>query len=334
MTDLEKAVLDRYRDFRIALEELYFYNFATRNTATSSTAGLMSPADKIKLDSLDTLIADVRAQINGLSIPEAYTLPVASTSQLGGVKVGDGLDIDNGTLNVTLALPDAYTLPVASTSQLGGVKVGDGLGINDGFLRVTLTGGDSIAQAAIADLQTSIDNETSTRTAAVSALTISITDEASARVAGDSALTTSIDNEASARVAGDSALTASINNLQTSLGNYQTALTFGDGLVLNVDTVSVDHNIFAPLITSFALSAGDWTLDGNESTAYSYVANVAVSGLDATDYAVVDFNRGSQDLAVDAEICPSAETQAEVVKLFAQNIPSGELTGQVTVWKR
>lgn len=50
----------------------------------------------------------------------SYTLPIASGSVLGGVKVGSGLSIDGtGILSTTYS----YSLPTASTTVLGGVKV-------------------------------------------------------------------------------------------------------------------------------------------------------------------------------------------------------------------
>jgi hypothetical protein len=69
-----------------------------------------------------------------LSAP-IYSLPRANTNILGGIKVGDGLNVESdGTLN---ANPGAYTLPVATSQVLGGVKVGSGLSINSGVLSVT-----------------------------------------------------------------------------------------------------------------------------------------------------------------------------------------------------
>ena len=53
-------------------------------SATSTNAGVMSAADKVKLDSLSN-----------------YTLPTADSSTLGGIKIGSGLNIDsNGTVSV------------------------------------------------------------------------------------------------------------------------------------------------------------------------------------------------------------------------------------------
>lgn len=61
-----------------------------------------------------------------------YSLPTASSSTLGGIKVGQNLTIgSDGTLN---AVQGAYELPTASTSVLGGVKVGNNLSISNGVL--------------------------------------------------------------------------------------------------------------------------------------------------------------------------------------------------------
>jgi len=49
-----------------------------------------------------------------------YTLPIASNNVLGGVKVGTGLSIVDGTLN---ALANSYVLPTSTTQSLGGVKI-------------------------------------------------------------------------------------------------------------------------------------------------------------------------------------------------------------------
>lgn len=104
----------------------------TYSDATTSASGLMSASDKSKL--------------NGLS---NYSLPTASASTLGGVKVGSNLVINDGVLSGDYGVADAdndgllsaddwrrfdnhinYTLPIASTSTLGGVMVGNNLSID------------------------------------------------------------------------------------------------------------------------------------------------------------------------------------------------------------
>lgn len=53
-----------------------------------------------------------------------YSLPIASSSTLGGVKIGSGLTVaEDGTISAAAA----YTLPTASSTVKGGIKVGTGL---------------------------------------------------------------------------------------------------------------------------------------------------------------------------------------------------------------
>lgn len=81
----------------------------TLTEATPTTKGLMSAADKAKLDGL-----------------ENYTLKAATTSTLGGVKIGDGISVSGGTIS----------LKTASKTQKGAVKVGTGLAISGDTLYV------------------------------------------------------------------------------------------------------------------------------------------------------------------------------------------------------
>ena len=51
----------------------------------------------------------------------SYVLPVATDTRLGGVKVGDGLTVEaDGTLSA-----DPYTLPDATTTTKGAVRVAE-----------------------------------------------------------------------------------------------------------------------------------------------------------------------------------------------------------------
>jgi hypothetical protein len=64
-----------------------------------------------------------------------YTLPVATDTVLGGVKIGDNLSItDEGVLSATGGGGSGYTLPVATSASLGGVKIGDNLNITNGYI--------------------------------------------------------------------------------------------------------------------------------------------------------------------------------------------------------
>ena len=133
----------------------------TYSAATQSAAGLMSAADKKKLDGVAT----------GAN---AYSLPTASASALGGIKVGTNLSISNGVLSATnttysaatqsaaglMSAADkkkldgvatganAYSLPTASASTLGGIKVGTNLSISSGVLSATNTTYSAATQSA------------------------------------------------------------------------------------------------------------------------------------------------------------------------------------------
>lgn len=91
------------------------------------------------------LICDVCPFDSSQVESSGYSLPTASATQLGGVKVGGGLSITaDGILNCTLSGGLSYTFPIAGISTLGGVMIGNGLSIaDDGTLNVTATGGQS-----------------------------------------------------------------------------------------------------------------------------------------------------------------------------------------------
>ena len=67
----------------------------------------------------------------------AVTIPTATDSVLGGIKVGNNLSITNGVLSANAA---AYTLPTADANTLGGIKVGSNLSIDgSGVLSASAT---------------------------------------------------------------------------------------------------------------------------------------------------------------------------------------------------
>ena len=72
---------------------------ASKDTATTSANGLMSKDDKVKL--------------NGIAEgANKYTLPNATTSTLGGVKVGSNISVSSGTISVPSASKDVAGVTV------------------------------------------------------------------------------------------------------------------------------------------------------------------------------------------------------------------------------
>ena len=129
--------------------------------ASQSANGMMSAADKKKLDNIS----------EGAN---AYSLPTASATTKGGVKIGDNLSMEGEVLNAKdttysnatqsvsglLSASDkkkldgiasganAYRLPVASETELGGIKVGENLSISEGKLNAKDTTYSNATQSA------------------------------------------------------------------------------------------------------------------------------------------------------------------------------------------
>ena len=86
---------------------------------------------------VDGVVKVVSDEVDGiLAGTTPITLPIASDTHIGGIKVGTGLSItEDGTLNAT---QQQQQIPVASELTLGAVKVGTGLHIeDDGTLEAT-----------------------------------------------------------------------------------------------------------------------------------------------------------------------------------------------------
>ena len=114
----------------------------------TTTVGTLNGA----VTSMQGNISGLDTRVQTLENAPGYSLPTASTNDLGGVKVGIGLSIDaNGVLsndNPTPATP--YVLPIADQNTLGGIKVGQNLTIEqDGTLNATGGGGQQLTDEQI-----------------------------------------------------------------------------------------------------------------------------------------------------------------------------------------
>ena len=129
-----------------------------------------------------------------------YTLPTASSSTLGGVKIGSGLTINTGgvvSADVTAStltayakttdlsavaksgsyndlsnkptIPAAYTLPNATSSTLGGIKVGSNISVLNGTISLTK----SNVTSALGYTPATTNNVSFTGTTMVQTLTVS-----------------------------------------------------------------------------------------------------------------------------------------------------------------
>lgn len=130
-------------------------NYVTKSTADSTYATITTVNNKLdpedvkysasqtsgtKIGSL--VVNGTSTDIYAPSPTAAYSLPTASSTVKGGVKIGSGLQMNGEILSVDYNTisnkPAAYSLPVAGVNTLGGIKVGSGLNISpDGVLSAT-----------------------------------------------------------------------------------------------------------------------------------------------------------------------------------------------------
>ena len=112
----------------------------TYSAATTSANGLMSSSDKSKLDGIAT----------GAN---AYTLPAATSSVLGGVKTGSNITNSSGTISVTkdnVVSALGYTPPTTNTTY--GTGTASTSGITKLYTETGTATDGTMTQKAITDL--------------------------------------------------------------------------------------------------------------------------------------------------------------------------------------
>lgn len=164
---------------------------------SSALSGYVKSVNGVVPDSSGNVTISVGG---GSSSGSNYTLPTASSTVLGGVKVGSGLtintsgvvsaDVTSSTLTAYAkttdlsavaksgsyndlsnkpTIPSAYTLPNATSSTLGGVKVGSNINVSNGTISVTK----SNVTSALGYTPATTNNASFTGTTMVQTLTVS-----------------------------------------------------------------------------------------------------------------------------------------------------------------
>lgn len=204
-----------------------------------------------------------------------YILPTASSSVLGGVKIGDNINIDTtGHISV----------PVATESTVGLVKAGTGLAVSsDGTL--TATGTYDLPEATKTTLGgVYMDDELSTssthpvQNAVVSLELQELSGNLTTLSGTVSGLSTTVGN-----------MSTTVGNLSTTVGNLSTAV---DNLDDNISTIEGNINLINGQIedinddittigNSISTMSGfieAMTEDHNETVGYSDIANYWTAG--------------------------------------------------------
>ena len=204
-----------------------------------------------------------------------YHLPIASETELGGIKVGENLTIEeDGTLN---ADPAGYTLPVATSDTLGGIKVGSKLSIADGVLSVTTDS--SLSSSSTNPIQnntvnaaiTSLTSTVQTNTNSIGTLTTNLgnlSNTVSTNTNNISTLTSTVNGHTTAIQANSDAIT----NLDSSVGGISSDV---DDLDTRLDTAEDDIETIENDITTINGNIDDLSAFNETEITYSYLLPVS-----------------------------------------------------------
>lgn len=184
-------------------------------------------------------------QINIETATRTYHLPIASETQLGGIKIGSNLTIEeDGTLN---AESTEYNLPVATSSTLGGVKIGSGLSMAEGILSVTVDS--SLSSTSTNPVQNSVvSSNLSTLTSAIQGIGTEVTNLG----ANYRALNNTVGTHST-----------SIATLESTVGTQSTAI--------QTNTNNISNNAAAIANTNSTVS----TLSGRMDTAEDNITDIS-----------------------------------------------------------
>ena len=184
-----------------------------------------------------------------------YTLPTATGSLLGGIKVGARLTITDGVLSAD-AQGGTYTLPTATGSVLGGVKIGNG---------ITIDGNGAISSAASTGDFTFTGNTMASANAQLatiqSAGSLRINNILGATEFGASSGKITINGNTGSIIMPAGGTIVGASGAQFSLTNVS-SIVFGDGTRISTAVLNA---------TTSTLTAGTWTvaLSSTGTTAFA-----------------------------------------------------------------
>ena len=151
------------------------------------------------------------------------SLPTASRTEKSGVKVGNGLYMDDDTLN-------ANPLPVATTKNLGGVIVGDGLSIESGVVSVEFPSFPTATRESLGGVIVGDGLE----------------------IDGDGVLS-AIGGDIEITVEGGSPVSVKPYSLPTASALTKGSIKVGKGLYMNADSLDVTSEYELPIATRDSL---------------------------------------------------------------------------------
>jgi len=310
--------------------------------AVSEVTGLQTALDAKAASSTLATVATSGKYSDLSGTPSAYTLPAATSVDLGGVKVGSNVNVSvDGTISVaapvtTLAAtsvtglatvatsgkysdlsgtPSAYTLPNATTTTLGGVIIGSGLSVSSGTVSASVTsvagrtGAVTIGSGDVSGLATSATTDTTSATNITSGTLPAARLPSTAVVAG---------SYGSASSAGT--FTVDATGRLTAAG--ATAIAIASSAVSGLAASATTDTTSATNITSGTLPAARLPSTTVVAGSYGTASSVGTFTVDSAGRLTA---AGSTAIAIASSAVSGLATSATTDTTSATNITSGTL---------
>jgi len=202
-------------------------------------ANIVSDASYVSTD--NNFTTTLKSKLDGVaSSANNYALPTATSSVLGGVKVGTNLSIASGVLS---ASDTTYSLPTASSSTLGGVKIGSNLSISGtGVLSAT-------------DTDTTYSNATTSAAGLMSTTDKSKLDGVAASANNYSLTTASSSVLGGIKVGTNLSIASGVLSATDTNTTYSDATTSASGLMSSTD--KTNHNSVYSWYSTMTTADGD-----------------------------------------------------------------------------
>ena len=260
--------------------------------ATSSALDTVVPTEK----AVATALAGKAASSHTHTIANVSGLQDALDAKQGPLTAGTNISISNGTVSNTYS----YSLPTASSSTKGGVKVGSGLSISSDVLSVN-TGSASakgilqVDETASNGVKIAVNSGTISAvavlgtTASAGPVRLATTTEATTGTSEEVAVTpkglkTELDKKAAS---SHTHSIANVSGLQSALDGKQGTLTAGTGISISSGTVSCTYAYSLPTASASVLGGVKIGTNISISSGVISVANGSTSAKGVVQLATV-----------------------------------------------
>ena len=260
--------------------------------ATSSALDTVVPTEK----AVATALAGKAASSHTHTIANVSGLQDALDAKQGTLTAGTNISISNGTVSNTYS----YSLPTASSSTKGGVKVGSGLSISSDVLSVN-TGSASakgilqVDETASNGVKIAVNSGTISAvavlgtTASAGPVRLATTTEATTGTSEEVAVTpkglkTELDKKAAS---SHTHSIANVSGLQSALDGKQGTLTAGTGISISSGTVSCTYAYSLPTASASVLGGVKIGTNISISSGVISVANGSTSAKGVVQLATV-----------------------------------------------